>query len=163
MWWMASYIRHLSHGDKPHHAVALNAVGWHHAKLGDYVQGQVFCEQGLAMGRELGDRFGEAITLDSLGYCRLQAGDHVQAVALYQQSVVAYRETEDRYYLARTLSNLGDAHLAAGDPDAACAAWHQALVMQEELGSTGAEQLRSKLEDHHTAAESSTGTAQIVR
>ncbi len=152
-----------AHGDKPHQAVALNAVGWHHAQLGDYVQAQVFCEQGLAMYRDLGDRFGEAITLDSLGYCRLLAGDHVQAVALYQQSVVAYRETLDRYYLARTLSNLGDAHLAAGNSNAARAAWHQALVMQEELGSTGADQLRSKLEEHETATKSSTGMAQLVR
>jgi tetratricopeptide (TPR) repeat protein len=125
-------------GDRCGQAIALNAIGWHHAHLGDYQRALPFCEQALALHDEIGDRHGAASTFDSLGYIHRHLGQHAEAVAGYERSVELFEELGDRYETADTLASLGDAYSLTGQAGRAEAAWQRAAVMLEELGVAAA-------------------------
>jgi tetratricopeptide (TPR) repeat protein len=126
-------------------ALALNAVGWIQALLGDPQSALTPCEQALALHQKLDDRHGQAHTWDSLGYAHHHLGHHVQAITCYQNALTMVRYLGDRFQEAETLGNLGDTHSAMGDPRAAYRAWREALTILDELNHPGAEQVRAKL------------------
>jgi tetratricopeptide (TPR) repeat protein len=108
-------------GDRAGQATALNAIGWHHAHLGE-------------PAKELGDRHGVAVTADSLGYIHRNLGQHDQAISWYQRAIDIFDEVGDQYEMADTLATLGDTFAAIGRLDEAQAARSRAAVTLDELG-----------------------------
>jgi len=134
-------------GDRTGQAIALNAVGWFHAMLGDHRQALSYCGQALKLhqGQELGYPKLEAATLDSLGYAHHHLGDHAESVACYQRALDLYREVGDRWGQAETLGHTGDVCHATGDRQRARRAWEEALAILEDLQHADAGQIRAKL------------------
>ncbi|MFD0632795.1 tetratricopeptide repeat protein [Catenulispora yoronensis] len=136
----------LSSGEPGGEAVALNDVGWFHARLGEYEQALACCQPALALLLLADDEYGQAHTWDSLGYIHRHLGDHTSAVACYRRALRLFRESGDHYSEATGLTYLGDAHLSVGDVDAADAAWRKALRTLDRLGHPDAVRLRSRLQ-----------------
>jgi len=126
-------------------AWALNAVGWHHAQLGDYALALAACQEALTQLENAGDRFTQAATWDSIAYAHRRLGDRPQALACYLQAFNLYRDIGARYQMAETLIQVGDSHEAFGDHDAAQHAYRQALDILTDLGNPGADHVRKKL------------------
>jgi tetratricopeptide (TPR) repeat protein len=122
--------------------MALNDVGFCHARQGDYDNALLYCERGLLMARDSGERNWEAATLDSLGFVQDGLGQHDRAVACYEQSAAIYRDLGDRFNEADTLVSLGDAERRAGRATAARAGWAAALAIFDEIGHPDGEQVR---------------------
>ena len=85
-------------------ASARNAVGWHHAHLGNHGQALSDCQQALALYRRLADSRGMGVTNDSLGYVYHQVGDHARARRCYQDAVDLFRGLGDKYNEASSLT-----------------------------------------------------------
>ena len=98
----------------PAEGMVLNDLGFCHARLGNFQQALGYCERGLAISTEVGERNWEAATLDSLGFIHDGLGDHGRAVACYEQAAAIYRELGDRFNEADTLVSLGDIEARAG-------------------------------------------------
>jgi DNA-binding SARP family transcriptional activator len=142
---VASLTLFRAAGQRVGQAIALNAVGWCHAHLGDHHRALERCRRALALLRRFGDRVGEADTLDSLGYAHHHLGHHRQAITSYRRATHLYRVLGDRYDEAATLTRLGNTYHAVGDTDAASATWHRALTIFDELDHPDAERVRTKL------------------
>ncbi|GIE97601.1 BTAD domain-containing putative transcriptional regulator [Paractinoplanes rishiriensis] len=127
-------------------AIALNAVGWYQALLGDYPAAIAHCTEALEVYRGMGSRFGQAKTLDSLGYAYSHSGSHDAGMRSYREAVAVFREVGDRYNEADTLTRLGDAHLLAADPRGAGACWRDALDILTDLDHPNALEVRAKLD-----------------
>jgi DNA-binding SARP family transcriptional activator len=132
-------------GDRPWQARALNAVGWFQTELGNHREAITACREALALQEEIGDRNGQALTWDTIGLAYQRLGDYQPAVSSFEQALALHRATSHRYYEAETLGYLGDTHRAAGDAEAARAAWKLALSILDEIGDSGADDLRAKL------------------
>jgi DNA-binding SARP family transcriptional activator/tetratricopeptide (TPR) repeat protein len=132
--------------------LALNAIGWNHAMRGDYRSARTSCRRALVLLREAGHRHAEAHTLDSLGYAEHNLGRLAEAVKCYQQSISLFRQLGVRVSEAETLARLGDTRRAAGHPDAARDAWLRALEILDDLGHSGADEVRAKLRQLGTAS-----------
>jgi predicted ATPase/class 3 adenylate cyclase len=115
-------------------ANVLNAAGVLAYLQGDYPAARTRHEEGLAIRRELGDRFGIARSLGNLGIVALHQGDYPAARALFEQSLAIQRELGDRVGIARSLSNLGIVAFEQGDYPAARALYEESLAMRRELG-----------------------------
>ncbi|MEV8442672.1 tetratricopeptide repeat protein [Actinosynnema sp. NPDC051121] len=102
-------------------AEALNQVGWHAARLGDFDTARDHCRAALALHRHHHNPTGEADTLDSLGFIAHRSGDHRQAVDHYHQALALRRTLNNTYEVAETLDNVGHPHAALGQHERA--AW----------------------------------------
>src|SRR5262249_47967435 len=113
-------------------ALALNGVGWAHARLGDHQQALTACQQALPLLQELGDRDGQAATWDTIGYAHHHLGHHAQALTSYQHALDLVRDLGDRYSPATPSSDppppLRPAHPSPSPRNhpAAPDAWQQA-------------------------------------
>jgi len=137
--------------DHPGQAMALNDIGYTHAQLGNYPQALAFCEQALAVVRELGAANWENAVLDSLGYIHHQLGDQQQAITCYQRSLDLSRELADRWTEATALDHLGDTYHDLGDTAAAHRAWTHALRVFSEIDHPDGDPLRAKLHSHRAS------------
>lgn len=126
-------------------ADALNFVGWHLAKTGDFQQAIEFCQQSVAMHRRLGDALGEPSALDSLAFAYRGLGRHAEAVDCYRRAVALFTELGFEHPKAVTLVNAGDAYHDGGDRAAARDAWSQALAIFEKLKHRDASDVRARL------------------
>jgi DNA-binding SARP family transcriptional activator len=126
-------------------ALALNAAGWCHARVGDYRRALNYCGEALSRQRKIGDRYGEATTWDSLGYTHHHLGGHQKAIVCYRNSIALRHDGGERYGEAWTLLRLGDTQLAHGDPQAAGEAWERAAAILDDLGDPEADQTRVRL------------------
>ncbi len=134
-------------------AQTLTAIGWSHARLGDYAQALTCCRQALPLLEEFDDRERQAYAWESMAYAHHCLGQHSQAVTGYRHALDLCRGFGDRYLEADILDRLGDTHHAARDPDAAHAAWQHALAILTELDHPQADQIRVKLGTLNTARE----------
>ena len=114
-------------------AQTLTAIGWSHARLGDYAQALTCCRQALPVLEEFDDRERLAHAWDSMAYAHSHLGQHSQAVACYPLALDMCRDLGDRPLEADILHRFGDAHHAAHYPDAAHDAWQHALDILTEL------------------------------
>jgi len=133
------------------HCLHRLAVGYTHAQLGNYPQALAFCEQALAVVRELGAANWENAVLDSLGYIHHQLGDQQQAITCYQRSLDLSRELADRWTEATALDHLGDTYHDLGDTAAAHRAWTHALRVFSEIDHPDGDPLRAKLHSHRAS------------
>jgi predicted ATPase len=74
---------------------------------GDYIEAQLFYEESLALGRELGDKRSISGPLGWLGVLAHEQGDYEQARSLHEESLVIYRELGDEAGIANRLRDLG--------------------------------------------------------
>jgi tetratricopeptide (TPR) repeat protein len=125
--------------------LALNNLGWYHARLGELSEARSRCEQALQLFRDIDFPYGEATTLDSLGYIYRLLGDHDRAVAYYRLVADQFRQIGDLHELAQVLGRLGDSCQAVSDTAAARDAWQQAGHIMDSLRHPDAEQIHAKL------------------
>ena len=127
-------------------ARAVSFLAWDLALLGDYQQSIAYSERALVLHRELNDEYGTASTWDSIGYAHYHLGDHARADECFHRSLAIYRQAGDRYNETEVLDHLGDNHRATGDVPAALDAWRAAVAILDELGHSGAAEIRAKIE-----------------
>ncbi|MDU9001817.1 BTAD domain-containing putative transcriptional regulator [Streptomyces mirabilis] len=140
-----AHALYLSCGQRLGQAQTLTAIGWSHARLGDYSQALTCCRQALPLLEEFDDRERQAHAWDSIAYAHHYLGQHSQAVTCYRHALDLCRDLGDRPLEADILNRFGDAHHAAHDPDAAHDDWQHALDILTELGHPHADQIRVKL------------------
>jgi len=129
-------------------ALALNAVGWLAACLGDFDNARDHCLAALSLHRRHHSPTAEAATLDSLGFIAHRTGDHRQAAEHYREALVLSREHGDAYQVANTLDNLGHSHAALGEHDQAREVWEEALELyREQRRDEDAARMRRQLDD----------------
>ncbi|MEZ0095070.1 tetratricopeptide repeat protein [Streptacidiphilus sp. EB129] len=140
-----AHALYQSCGHRLGQAQTLTAIGWSHARLGDYPQALTCCRQALPVLEEFDDRERQAHAWDSIAYAHTYLGQHSQAVACYTLALDLCRDLGDRPLEADILNRFGDAHHAAHHPDAAHDAWRHALDILTELDQPYADQIRAKL------------------
>ena len=130
-------------------AVALNAIGWYHAQLGEYRPAITHCRQALGLAEEAGSLYGQANTWDSLGFAHHHLGERAAAVDCYRAALTLFRRMGDRHAEAIVLDHLGDTYRADDRADEAYSVWHEAADMFEVLGHADADRVRAKLTPSH--------------
>ncbi|MFE7302907.1 tetratricopeptide repeat protein [Streptomyces sp. NPDC057579] len=143
-----AHALYQSRGHRLGQAQTLTAIGWSHARLGDYAQALACCRQALPVLEEFDDRERQAHAWDSIAYAHSYLGQHSQAAACYKRALDLCRDLGDRPLEADILNRFGDAHHAAHHPDAAHDAWQHALDILTELDHPYAAQIRGKLGLH---------------
>ncbi|MET8763438.1 BTAD domain-containing putative transcriptional regulator [Lentzea sp. NPDC004782] len=129
-------------------ALALNAVGWLAARLGDFDTARDHCLAALSLHRRHHSPTAEAATLDSLGFIAQRTGDHRQAAEHYREALVLSREHGDVFQVADTLDNLGHSYAALGEHDQAREVWEEALELyREQARDEDAARMRRQLDD----------------
>jgi tetratricopeptide (TPR) repeat protein len=108
-------------------AEALDRMGWHQARLGDYVGAHASCEQALELFRGRSNRQGQAVTLDTLGYIAHYRGEYEQALEYFEESLELCRDLGATYYEADTLEHLGQSLAALKRRTEARLVWQQAV------------------------------------
>ncbi|WP_149988953.1 tetratricopeptide repeat protein, partial [Microcystis aeruginosa] len=73
-----------------------------------------FCQQSLAITREIGDRGGEAKSYNNLGNVYYSLGEYQKAIDFCQQSLAITREIGDRGGEAKSYNNLGNVYYSLG-------------------------------------------------
>jgi len=99
----------------------------------DHVEAESYCEESLALSRQLGDAGAVALSLNRLGIMASDRGDLRHAVKLYEESVAIYRELGGQQRIAMVLNNMGDAARALGEHDRAQALLEEALAISRAL------------------------------
>jgi tetratricopeptide (TPR) repeat protein len=128
-------------------ADALNAVGWHTARLGDYDTARDHCQAALALHRRHHNTEGEAATLDTLGWIDHHTGHHHRAIARHREALTVFRALGDTAVAADVLDHLGHPHAALDQAAQAHAAWQEALELYQKLGrANDAERVRRQLD-----------------
>jgi non-specific serine/threonine protein kinase len=105
----------------------------------DEPQAAAWCDESLALAREIGFGFGAANALLILGHAALPAGDHARATRMHEAALAVVRDLGDAEPLFRTtasalLGNLADVALSAGDHARAERLAGEALALQNDLG-----------------------------
>jgi tetratricopeptide (TPR) repeat protein len=120
-------------------------MGWCLAHMGRYQQALEYCQQAVALHRQVGHKHSEPAALDSLAYVYSRLGHHADAADCYRQAAELYAKLGYHYREAETLACVGDAHHANGSAGAAREAWAQALTALDALRHADAGQVRAKL------------------
>jgi transcriptional regulator with XRE-family HTH domain/tetratricopeptide (TPR) repeat protein len=111
-------------------AEALNAVGWHTAKLGRFAEALPLCQRALRMCRGLRHQSAaEASTLEDLAFIHQHTGQPVVAAEHYRASAAVWGRLGDRHHEAESLRMLGEMRRALGETDEARAAWRRAAEL----------------------------------
>ena len=126
-------------------ALALNAIGWHRAQLGEFTEALEPCQRALEIFRGLDDLNNVAHTLDSVGYIHHHLGRYAEAVEDFREAASLLRRLANQRYEATTLVKLGETYRCLGDLDAARATWTEAVRILAELGVPEVEDARAKL------------------
>ena len=115
-------------------AKALRAAAWLALNQDDIHWAETFCEESLALSRELGDTAGIADTLFGLGHVATLQGDLVAAYSLTGKAVSLAREMGDKWRIASGLHDLAWVRLERGEYVRARAMYEECLVDFRELG-----------------------------
>ncbi len=126
-------------------AIALNNLGWYHARLGELDEARTQCEHALQLFRGMGNQYGQAVTLDSLGYIYHQLGNDHQAIAHYRLAADQCRQIGDLHFLPHTLAQLGESCQAVSDTAGARDAWQQAADILDSMQHPGAHEIQARL------------------
>ena len=116
-------------------ARAYNGAGLLAHRQGDYAAASAALEQGLAIGREMGDKASMARSLNVLGNVTDGQGDYPEAQSLYEQSLALFRELGDKAGTANEFGNLGNIAVSQADYATARPLYEQSLALDRELGN----------------------------
>ncbi|MFD4636122.1 ATP-binding protein [Lentzea sp. NPDC058436] len=115
-------------------AEALNAVGWHTARLGRFAEALPLCLRALEMCRGLRHQSAaEASTLEDLAFIYRHTDRPADAAEHYRASAAVWNGLGDRGHEAESLRALGEVLLDLGEADEARRTWLRAL----DLARTG--------------------------
>jgi predicted ATPase/class 3 adenylate cyclase/Tfp pilus assembly protein PilF len=98
-------------------------------------QAQKISEQGLALYRELNDKFGIAQCLDNLGSHRLLQGDYQQAKLLWEEDLALRRELGDVDGIGWILTCLGELAFWQGNLERAMSLYVESRNAFREVGN----------------------------
>jgi predicted ATPase/Tfp pilus assembly protein PilF len=101
---------------------------------GDYAASRSFCEEGLALSRELGDRWWTAMSINNLATLAKYRGEYMLASSLYEESLAIRRELGDQWQIAETLNNMGILTKDRGDYDQARSLLQESLALKQARG-----------------------------
>jgi predicted ATPase/DNA-binding SARP family transcriptional activator len=116
-------------------AKALLAAANLAAEQGDYAAKRSLSEEGLAVQRELDDKWRIAGWLSDLGNMDLVQGDYAAARSRYEESLAIHRELENKYGIADLLCRLGGVARSQGDSVKARLLLEESLSVLRELAS----------------------------
>src|SRR5262249_50672707 len=116
-------------GDRPGQALALNSVGWIHAKLGNHRQALSYCGQALDLPRGLLSPQHDPGPGHAPGSPPPPLGPPAGAAVGSRPPPALSRGAGTRRGQDETLDHIGNARHAAGQPDEARAAWEEALAI----------------------------------
>ena len=120
--------------NKKEKANILNELGTISYFLSEPRKAIEFCEQALAIAKEIGDRRGEGIVLGNLGLAYSDLGEPKKAIKFYEQALAVVREIGDRWGEGTSLGNLGVAYSELGELRKAIEFCKQALAIAREIG-----------------------------
>ncbi len=103
---------------------------------GDLGQARAWCEDGLAMSRNLGDKESLAWFLVWLGALKLHEGHYGRAAILFEESLIPSRELGDKALISTALADLGVVARIQGDLDRADSRFSESLIFSREGGDT---------------------------
>ena len=86
----------------------MNGLGLAARFRGDYETARKAYEDGLAAGKEAGDKQGVALSSRGLGLVAMQQGDTAAARDFFESGLAISRELDDKFGIAISLSFLGD-------------------------------------------------------
>lgn len=116
-------------------ATALNGTGLLARVQGDYGTARTLLDEGLAIGRELGDWWGIAASLCIVGTVAYGQGDYSAARTLHEESLAIKKEPGDNLGIAASLDGLA-CHAAATDQGRRAARlWGAVERLREEIGA----------------------------
>ncbi len=115
-------------------AKAHSAAGMLAYRQGEYAAARVALEQGLALGREVGDKLIMARSFNRLGNVAYSQGDYPSARSLYEQSLAMRTELGNKQAMALSFSNLGVVAYSQGDYPTARSLHEQSLTLRREVG-----------------------------
>lgn len=117
-------------------AKALDSAGRLVRTQADYALARPLFEEGLAIYRELGDRWGVANSLRDLGFLAFYQADYASARPLLEEGLAIRRELGDRWGVANSLQELGFlALLQVSDYASVRPLFEEGLAIHRELGS----------------------------
>ncbi len=115
-------------------AKALIAAGTLAATQNDFDHVEKYCQQSLALFRELEDQPGIALSLFLLGVVPLMKNDSVGARSLTEEALALFRKMGDKERIAWSLSTLGLLDVREGKYASAHALYEESLLIHRELG-----------------------------
>jgi predicted ATPase/class 3 adenylate cyclase len=92
-------------------------------------------EEGLALGRALGDRAGVATALTTLGHLARVQGEHARAAALLAEGLALQRELGDQHGIAESLEGLAGVVGVQGQPERAALLFGAAEALRDAMGA----------------------------
>jgi predicted ATPase len=142
-WIVRGHLREgLSHAEKALEGQADGSSSWRMKVLaaasdfarmqGDTARGRAYCEESLALAREIGDYAGVAQALHELGEAATSDGDYDVATELYQEAVEAARKAGRNG--AGSIGNLGWVAFLQGDYERAMPLFEESAELFRERG-----------------------------
>jgi tetratricopeptide (TPR) repeat protein len=116
-------------------AISLHNLGMAARYEGNLDQAIPYCEEALALYRELGSSWGIATALHTLGCAKLDLGEEMQAEALLEASLQLQEALGNRRNLAWTWLSLAELALQRKEWETARQRQRQALAVFRSLGS----------------------------
>ncbi len=105
-------------------------------QFGDYERAKILGEEGLAIARDLDDRWGGAFIRSHLGQTATFQMEYGDAAELHEEAVHLARQTKDKWLLSICLCQQVSSQRIQDDLDVAIAASEEALVLMRETGDT---------------------------
>jgi len=99
----------------------------------DYVRSGAYCQQALALARQLGDPLVLAHSLNRLGNWHLNVEQPLEAVQRHQQALALFQEARDVHGLAETYDLLGIACYERGDLSLGALSFEQAEALFRQV------------------------------
>ena len=115
---------------------ALQAAGWLSFWMGNYAKARAFCDESMAVARELGDKASLTFVLILAGMVCETQGDQAGARAYLEESLALSRTVGNKHQLAQAVHALAELRRAHGDLDAAQPLYEEALALQRQLGDS---------------------------
>ncbi len=105
-------------------------------RVGDDERAKMLGEEGLAIARELGDKYHTVWLLVSLGIVAMRPLAYREAAERFEEAIRLAREAGDKWWVSTVLSNQGILARRQGDFDRATALHEEALILVREVGDT---------------------------
>ena len=115
---------------------ALQAAGWLSFWMGNYAKAREFCDESMAVAREIGDKASLTFVLILAGMVCETQGDRAGARTHLEESLALSRTVGNKHQLAQAVHALAELHRAHGDLDAAQPLYEEALALQRQLGDS---------------------------
>jgi non-specific serine/threonine protein kinase len=132
--WLQRALAAASGGNQRLRALLLSRAGQLGWESGDTSRGVAYCEESIALFRELRDQEGMAFSLATLGSCTyVDQADRERARALLQESLALYRHAGNKWGSRHVLGILGLTYATMEQLDQANACFEEALALSREL------------------------------